>query len=285
MSDPKQASGTSPSAIYDYLLSLAGTENVWRTNQEIARALGADSTEGRTAISKNIWNLRNREGGALIATRKRGGTVLDESMALAARKPLYARTPKVPRSAIVMPAPGATPVRVEPIPAPTPEAVEAVERLVRSPEPTRTLADVLRKHVEARSVARVEQIQADAVVATALETGPLSDSNGSIAGVCSADAPQARDECTADASQAQCSDAAPEAQVGERIVRTAMGAAEVADELVWIADLIERGKRPQPVVADLMTKQIVLQRLAAIVPPVTASWLLAIAQDIERVGA
>lgn len=167
---------TAPNAIHTYLLGLLGTDKAWRTTQEIARDLGLNTPESRDSISKGLWNLRRREGGPMVMTRKRAGANVEESMALivdaSARKKAHRRDHG--RVEIATPAPGPVALRVEAVPAPalpepSPEAREAVERLVRSPTPALTLADVLAKHKRDPTRTVAQHAQADAVVATAAE--------------------------------------------------------------------------------------------------------------------
>lgn len=161
----------SPTPVYEYLKSLIGSPNAWRTADELAREMGNGDREARDQVSKALWYLNKH---AMITRRLRGGTGLHESMAVVAdasvRKTTSRRAPD--RVAIATPVSGPVALRVEAVPAPVlpepgPEAREVVEKLVRSPTPALTLADVLAKHkarveVEAEPEPAPEQVDGDA---------------------------------------------------------------------------------------------------------------------------
>lgn len=171
----KDVGPTSPGKVYQYLASLIGTDNAWRSAAEIAKHLESDTLDGRNAVAKALWTLNNN---GRISRRMRPGTGFKECMALVddASVRQAAQRPAPNRVAIAPPVAGPVALRVEAAPAPvlpepSPEAREAVERLVRSPTPALTLADVLRRHGRSVSVRDPKVVQ----------VGPLSDSNGPIA--------------------------------------------------------------------------------------------------------
>jgi len=170
----KDVGPTSPGKVYQYLASLIGTDNAWRSAAEIAKHLESDTLDGRNAVAKALWTLNNN---GRISRRMRPGTGFKECMALVddASVRQAAQRPAPNRVAIAPPVAGPVALRVEAAPAPvlpepSPEAREAVEKLVRSPTPALTLADVLRKHGRSASVRDPKAVQ----------SGPLSDSNGPI---------------------------------------------------------------------------------------------------------
>lgn len=163
-------------AIYQYLRALIGTDKAWRTSSEVAEDLGAKTDADKLRVQQGLLKLSKD---ARITRKWRAGTKLYECMALILDAKDELRAPRVkpkpPRSEIVTPAAGVVAMRVEAAPAPvlpepSPEAREAVEKLVRSPTPALTLADVLRKH--SRSISARDPRVA--------QSGPLSDSNGPI---------------------------------------------------------------------------------------------------------
>ena len=279
-------------AIYAHLPALIGSKNAWRTSEELAAELGAKNADDRLRVQQSLFALSkgSKEEPPRITRRLRAGTRMYECMALIVDAKDELRAPRrnagPPRVEIAAPAAGAVSLRVEPVPAPvlpepSPEAVEAVEKLVRSPEPTRTLADVLRKHVEARTAA-------------AAETGPLTDSNGPIAGeapteVITIERYPDRDDISfsrVDAQPApivQPDTKAERAAIAERDPEAAID--DVSNELAAFGELVARAKRPAPAIDELWIKQGVQTELAALVPPRVAHYLREIGSDLARVGA
>lgn len=287
-------------AIYQYLRALIGTDKAWRTSSEVAEDLGAKTDADKLRVQQGLLKLSKD---ARITRKWRAGTKLYECMALILDAKDELRAPRVkpkpPRSEIVTPAAGVVAMRVEAAPAPvlpepSPEAREAVEKLVRSPTPALTLADVLRKH--SRSISA-----RDPKVA---QSGPLSDSNGPIssdteAQTCSMPpplpeiTPGSAPDAAEGAAVAPTLDVKAElAGIAERCAADADDdqaqdneSTELADELRAFGQLIERGKREAPAILYRDTKLTVLRDLAELAPPLTAYYLREIAADIERAGA
>jgi len=251
-------------AIYQYLRALIGTDKAWRTSSEVAEDLGAKTDADKLRVQQGLLKLSKD---ARITRKWRAGTKLYECMALILDAKDELRAPRVkpkpPRSEIVTPAAGVVAMRVEAVPAPvlpepSPEAREAVEKLVRSPTPALTLADVLAKHRR-------------------IETGPLEDSNGPI--VSDLTALDIKAECAAIAERCDGDDDASDDQAQDN------ESPELADELRAFGQLIERGKRDAPAILYRDTKLTVLRDLAELAPPLTAYYLREIAADLERAGA
>lgn len=265
----KEASPAAPSAVYAYLRALIGTGNAWRSAAEIAENAGLNTQEGRNQVAKALWKLVND---GLVIRRLRAGTDVKECMASvdAASRRVAVPRPAPGRVAIKPPpAGGVMEIRAEPAPPPlpTPEAVEAVEKLVRSPTPALTLADVLEKHARSRMADRMEKAQADAVIATALESGPLEDSSGPIA-----------------------SDLAPEP--GHEVDDTPDPVAEPDTETpddpldIELANVMEALQAPRRVpvhIHDLDKKLNVLSSIALCLPPITRRIVNGVVKDLERV--
>lgn len=163
-------------AIYQHLRALIGSPNAWRTSGELCAEIGAVSEHDKLRVHQGLHKLA-KDG--RITRKTRPGTKILECMALILDEKDMLRAPRTkaapPRAEIITPASGPVGLKQEAVPAPalpepSPEAREAVERLVRSPTPALTLADVLRKHGRSATVRDPKSAQ----------TGPLSDSNGPI---------------------------------------------------------------------------------------------------------
>ena len=160
-------------AIYQHLRALIGSPNAWRTSGELCAEIGAVSEHDKLRVHQGLHKLA-KDG--RITRKTRPGTKILECMALILDEKDMLRAPRTkaapPRAEIITPASGPVGLKQEAVPAPalpepSPEAREAVERLVRSPTPALTLADVLRKHGRSATVRDPK----------AAQTGPLSDSN------------------------------------------------------------------------------------------------------------
>jgi hypothetical protein len=125
---------------------------------------------------------------------------------------------------------------------------------IPAPEPPKlTLGDIVRKHSAARAT-----------------EPPALDIKAECAAIAERIWPD--DEASDDP------DRAGEPDVEERVDT-------VGNELHAIEQLIERAKRPPPVIADLGIKQSVLTTLAGLMPPNVAHYLREIAGDLDRAGA
>lgn len=147
-------------SIYQHLRALIGTPNAWRTSVELCTELDAVSDNDKLRVQQGLHKLA-KDG--RITRKTRPGTKIYECMALILDEKDQLRAPRTkaapPRAEIITPAAGPVGLRQEAVPAPrlpepTPEAREAVERLVRSPTPALTLADVLAKQKAARQPLR-----------------------------------------------------------------------------------------------------------------------------------
>lgn len=147
-------------AIYQHLRALIGTPNAWRTSVELCTELDAVSDNDKLRVQQGLHKLA-KDG--RITRKTRPGTKIYECMALILDEKDQLRAPRTkaapPRAEIITPAAGPVGLRQEAVPAPrlpepSPAAREAVERLVRSPTPALTLADVLAKHTAARQPLR-----------------------------------------------------------------------------------------------------------------------------------
>lgn len=138
-------------AIYTYLRGLIGSNNAWRTSEELCVAAGAKTDNERLRVQQALHKLAKD---ARIMRRQRPGTRSYECMALILDAKDELRAPrfkaKPSRVEIATPADGTVALRVEP--APIPHAATQADRL----EKALTLADVLAKHTATRKDAEPE---------------------------------------------------------------------------------------------------------------------------------
>lgn len=281
---------------YDVLAHIRaqiGTDNAWLTADQLCKHFKTTGDH----MSKLLYGLRSD---GLLMTRMRPGTAVREIMASpeGVAKVIKPTRQRHSRSEIFTPAAGPVDVKKEAVPPPAPAPAAL------------TLADVVAKQKKAR----MEQIQADSVVATALETGPLSDSNGPIASEVPVETPGEVRVVPMDTLDAVCdafdavealetgplsdsngpiaSEAAPASYIDEVSTPTSpppidvsAEPPELADELNAVGELIERGKREPPVILYRDAKLSVLTTLAGLMPPLTAYYLREIAADLDRAGA